>query len=202
MNNSKIRLKFIGSYLKQEDKAPFTPKNAVNLFIVYKLDRWSRDLKSEFTPKHCLFEAAKLIKNADPDKYKYSGYGIGFDLHLEFSLSDGSMGKNVIVFRADMSSSMHIDNKGKNILTLSEGPRQGLDDTALTAEAKYSIIFSRSQRKLCLGLHYNRSNSFLFVNATKKYQFKANNSEIKKYPMCLGNISKDFTSINVKKKQD
>ena len=86
----------------------------------------------------------------------------------------------------------------KNILALGEGPRQGLDDTALTAGAKYSIIFSRSQRKFCLSLHYNGSNSFLFVNATKIYQFKANNSEIKKYPLCLGNISKDCTSISVK----
>ena len=42
-NNSKIRLKFKGSCLKQEDKAPFTPNNVVNLFIIYKFDRWSRD---------------------------------------------------------------------------------------------------------------------------------------------------------------
>ena len=56
------------------------------------------------------------------------------------------MGKNVIIFGADMSSSLHIDNKGKDILILGEGPTQGLDDTTLTAEAKYSINFSRSQR--------------------------------------------------------
>ena len=43
------------------------------------------------------------------------------------------------------------------------------------------------------------SNCFLFVNATKIYKFKANDSEIKKYPLCLGNISKDFTAINMKK---
>ena len=56
------------------------------------------------------------------------------------------MGKNVIIFGADMSSSSHIHNKGKDILILGEGPTQGLDDTTLTAEAKYSINFSRSQR--------------------------------------------------------
>ena len=48
----------------------------------------------------------------------YSGYGIGFDLHSEFSLSDGSMGKTVNIFGAEMSSSVHIDNKGKNNLIL------------------------------------------------------------------------------------
>ena len=46
------------------------------------------------------------------------------------------MGKNVIIFGADMSSSVHIDNKEKDILILGEEPTQGLDDTTLTAEAK------------------------------------------------------------------
>ena len=51
------------------------------------------------------------------------------------------MGKNVIIFGADMSSSVHIDNKNKDILILGEEPTQGLDDAALTAEAKYPIKF-------------------------------------------------------------
>ena len=50
-----------------------------------------------------------------------------------------------------------------------------------------------------LSLHYNGSNSFLFVNATKIHQFKAKDSEIKRYPLCLGNISKDFSVDNMKK---
>ena len=149
MNNTKIRFKFKGSCLKQEDKAPFTPNNVVNLFIFYELDIWSRDLNTDFTLKDCLFGAVKLTKNAGPDKYKCSSYSIGFDSRLEFLLSHGSMGKNVIIFGVDMSSSVHIDNKGKDILILGEGPTQGLDDTTLTGEAKYSINFSRSQRKFC-----------------------------------------------------
>ena len=91
-----------------------------------------------------MFGAVKVTKNADPDKYKYSGSSIGFDSRSEFSLFDGSMGKNVIIFGADINSSVHIDNKGKDILILGEGPTQGLDDTTLTTEAKYSINFSRS----------------------------------------------------------
>ena len=89
------------------------------------------------------------------------------------------MGKNVIIFEADTSSSVHIDNKGKDILVLGEGPRQGLNDTTLTAEAKYPINFTQSGKRFVLSLHYNGSNSFLFVNATKIYQFKTNNYEIK-----------------------
>ena len=47
-------------------------------------------------------------------------------------------------------------------------------------------------------MHHNGSSSFLFVNATNIYQFKAKDSEIKRYPLCLGNVSKDFTAFNVK----
>ena len=57
-----------------------------------------------------------------------------------------------------------------------------LDDITLTGEAQYAINFSRSNKKFCLSLHYNGSNSLLFVNATKIYQFKAKGSETKSIP--------------------
>ena len=107
------------------------------------------------------------------DKYKYSSYSMGFDSRSEFSLTVGSIRKNVI-FGADMSSSVHIDNKNKDILILGEEPTQGLDDTTLTAEAKYLINFTQPRKRFVLSLHYNGSNSFLFVNATKIYQFLKN----------------------------
>ena len=55
-----------------------------SLFIVYELDIWSRDLSPEFTLVDCLFGAVKLIKNAQFNKYGYSGYGIGFDARSKF----------------------------------------------------------------------------------------------------------------------
>ena len=93
--------------------------------------------------------------------------------------------KNAIIFGADMSSSVHVDNKGKDILILGEGLTQGLDDTTLTAEAKYPINFTQSGKRFVLSLHYNGSNSSLFVNAAKVYQFKAKDSEIKDYSLFL-----------------
>ena len=74
-----------------------------------------------------------------------------------------------------MSSSVHIDNKGKDILIIVKGLTQELADTTLTAEAQYSIHFSRSNRKFYLSVHYNGSNSFLFVNATKYINSKQKN---------------------------
>ena len=172
---------------------------AVNLYICYTLDRWSRYLDIDFVLGNCLFGSEKLTKNADPDKYKYSGYGIGFDSRSQFSFVGGSMGKNVIVFGADMSSFVHVDNNEKDILILGEGPTLGSDVTTLTGEAKYPITFTPSNRRLLLSLHYNGSDSFLFVDATKIYQFKAKDSEIKKYPLSLDNVSKDFTIDDMKK---
>ena len=174
---------------------------AVNLYICYTLDWSSRDLNTDLALGNCLFGSVKLTKNADPDKYKYNGYGIGFDSRSEFSFTDGSMGKNVIIFRADMSSSMHFDNRNQGILILGEGLTQGLDDTALTVEAKYPNNFKTSETSFVLSLHYNVKGIFLFVDATKIFQFKAKDSEIKKYSLCLGNISKDFTIGNMKKKK-
>ena len=170
-----------------------------NLYISYKLNPQLRSLNTDFTLNNYLFGSVKLTKNAYVDKYKYSGYGIGFDSRSEFLFTDGSFGKNVIIFGADMSSSVHIDNKGKYILILAEGPTQRLDDTTLTAEAKYPINFTQPWKWFVLNLHYNGSNSFLFVNAAKIYQFKAKDSAIKDYALCLGNISKDFTINNIKK---
>ena len=59
-----------------------------------------------------MFVAVKLTKDADFDKYQYSGYGIGFDRKGSFSFPDGGFGQNVIFLGVDMSSSVHVDNKG------------------------------------------------------------------------------------------
>ena len=67
---------------------------------------------------------------------------------------------------------MHINNKEKDILILAEGPTDELDDTTLKTEPKYPINFTQSRKIFVLSLHFNRSNCFLFVNATKVYRFK------------------------------
>ena len=119
-----------------------------------------QDLNTEFTLKDCLFGAVKSIENADPDKYSYSGCGIGFDSRWHVSYPDFDWGKNVVIFGVENRSSVYIDHTKKDILVLGEGATLGLDGTVITAEVKYSINFSRSQRKFCSNLHYNVSNSF------------------------------------------
>ena len=63
----------------------------------------------------------------------------------------------------------------------------------------YSINFTENNKKLCLNLHYNGANSYLFVNGAEIYKFKAKDSEIVATPLCLGNIWKDWSVDNMKK---
>ena len=97
MNNSRVKLEFKGSFLKQ-DEALFTIKNVLNLYIVYELNIRPQNVNAEFTLKDCLFGAVKLIKNANPNKYSYSRYGIGFDSRSFFSIPTFDWGKSVIIF--------------------------------------------------------------------------------------------------------
>ena len=100
-----------------------------------------------------MFGSDKLIKNTDLDKYKYAGYDIGFDSRGEYYLPDGSIGTYLIVFRVDMSWSVHIDNKGKDTLIIGKGPIQGLDEehtlTTFTRGALYPFIL-QNQEKDCV----------------------------------------------------
>ena len=63
----------------------------------------------------------------------------------------------------------------------------------------YSINFKEKNKTLCLVLHYNEANSYLFVNGTEIYKFEAEDSENVARPLCLGNISKDWLVDNMKR---
>ena len=120
----------------------YIPKKVINIYNSYELNPWVRNLNTDFALNNCLFGSVKLTKKADLDKFNYGGYGIGFDSCSGLWFRDRSMRKNVILFDADMRSSLHIDNKNRNILILGEGPTQRLHNTKLTGEAKYLISFT------------------------------------------------------------
>ena len=120
----------------------YIPKKVINIYNSYELNPWVGNLNTDFALNNCLFGSVKLTKKADLDKFNYGGYGIGFDSCSGLWFRDRSMRKNVILFDADMRSSLHIDNKNRNILILGEGPTQRLHNTKLTGEAKYLISFT------------------------------------------------------------
>ena len=146
-----------------------------------------------------MFRAVKLTKNSNIDKYKYTEYGIGFDSKGTFLFPDTSSGQNVIIFEADMSSSVHANNKVNNILVLGKDFTQEINDKTIYKEKMYSINLTKTIVKFCLSLHYNDDNSYLFVNGKEICKFKAKDSEIVPYLLRLRNISKDFSVDNMKK---
>ena len=121
----KIRLKFNDGCLKQF-KLQYIHAKTINIYIVYELTASSSNDDDPEVRKSS-FGAVRLIKNADIDKYGYSGLGIGFDRKGSFSFYGDGFGINAIIFGVDMSSSVHVDNKKKDILILGKGPTQGLE---------------------------------------------------------------------------
>ena len=148
---------FAGECLLQ-DEAKSRYGKIINIYFAYDLQS-NLNYNPDFTLENCLFGGVTVAKNTDVNKYKYSGYGVGFDGKGVFTHPTDSFGNNAIIFGVDMSSSVHIDNKNKDILILGKGPTQGLGEHSLTAEKMCSINFSTIKRRFCLGLHYNGANS-------------------------------------------
>ena len=187
---SKTKVYFDGACLKQ-DKVTFNHGKIVNIYIVYKIIRITKiNGNRNLTVQNASFGGVSLTKNADVNKYKYSGYGIAFDRTSSFSFPGGGNGQNVIIFGVDMNSCVHVDNKGKDILILGNDLTQGLDEHSLTADKMYLINFSKDNIKFYLSLHYD---------GTEIIKFKAKDSEIVATPLCLGKISKDWSLDNMKK---
>ena len=142
-----------------------------NYHMVYKLN--PRTNSSNIVLENCLFGKIKMRKNADTDKYKYQGHGIGFDLSGIFSHPDGGNGKNVIIFGVDMTNSKYTDNQTKDVLVLGHGLIQKIEDTTIYAEKMYSPNFTVANKTFCFGLHYSGDESYLFVNGKEVIKFKA-----------------------------
>ena len=122
----------------------FNQGKIVNIYIFYEISK-NINISNYPTLENSLF-GGSLTKNADIDRYGYSGYGIGVDRHGSFSFPGTGLGGNVIIFGVDMSSSTKIDNRKQDILVLGKGPTQGLEHT-LSAEKIYSINFTVTGKK-------------------------------------------------------
>ena len=155
-------------------------KNVVNIYIVYKLDPLASTRDKSFTIQNALFGAMQITKNAtDNDKNNYKGYGICFDERSEFghTITDGGRAhttdaRNVLMFGADMSSSVHATNRANHIYLMGTGLTQGINDTTIYAEKNFYRNFTDFGKKFVLSLHYNGDNSYLFVNGRQKLKLK------------------------------
>ena len=137
-NNARIKLSFNIDLLKQ-DKVTYNHGPILNIYIVYRLAPGISN--SGVTLENYLFGAVKLTKNADIDKQRYFGYGIGFDSKGSFKHPSGGYGKNVIIFGADVSNSAHANNKARSILVLGKDFIQGIDNITITQKKCFQKIF-------------------------------------------------------------
>ena len=151
-------------------------ENVVNIYIVYKLDPLASTRDKSFTIQNALFEAMQITKNAtDSDKNNYKGYGICFDERSEFghTITEGGHAhtidaRNVLIFGADMSFSVHATNRANHTYLMGTGLMQGTNDTTIYAEKNFYRNFTDFGKKFVLSLHYNGDNSYLFVNGRQQ----------------------------------
>ena len=104
------------------------------------------------------------------------------------------MVKNVLIFGADMSCSIHATNRANDIYCFGEGLTQGINDTTIYAEKNYWRNFTEHGEKCVLSLHYNGDDSYLFVNSRQELKFKAKNDQFVKEKLCIRNLSNQSTT--------
>ena len=181
--------------------------NVINIYIVYKLNPIASSRDTTFTIQDALFGAMQITKNAtDKDKNNYKGYGICFDERSEFghTITEGGNAhttdvRNVFIFGADMSFSVHATNKANHIYLMGTGLMQGINDTMIYAEKNFYRNFTDFGKKFVLSLHYNGDNSYLFVNGRQELKFEAKTDLLVKEKLCIGNLSEQWTTSELEK---
>ena len=169
-NDGRMHVHLSGSHFQPNKVNTPNNGNVINIYCVYKLD--SIALNS-FTIQNALFGAMQITKNAtDSSKNNYKGYGICFDERSQFghTMTEGGRthitnGRNVLIFGADMSLSIHRTNRTNHLYVMGDEFTQGIHDTTLYVEKKYFRNFTEPNVKFVLSLHYNGNDSSLFVNS-------------------------------------
>ena len=207
-NDGRMYVYLSGNYFKRNKVViPKTNFNVINIYCVYELQPISSLTDTSFTIQNALFGAMQITKDpTNNSKNNYKGYSLCFDERSNFShtiTQDGrqrtSNGKNVLIFGADLSSSIHATNRANHIYCFGEGLTQGINDTTIYAEKNYYRNFTEHGEKFVLSLHYNGDDSYLFVNGRQELKFKANNDQLIKEKLCIGNLSDQWTATESEK---
>ena len=127
-NDGRIHVHLIGNHFQQNKVIIPNNNNAINIYCVYQLDSIASSRDTSFTIQNALFGAMQITKNAtDSDKNNYKGYGICFHERSQFGhtitengVTYTSNGRNVLIFRADMSFSAHAINKANHIYRMGD----------------------------------------------------------------------------------
>ena len=145
-NDGRMHVHLSGNHFQQNKVIIPNNNNAINIYCVYKLDPIASSRDTSFTIQNALFGAMQITKNAtDNTKNHYKGYGICFDERSQFghTITEGGFahttnGRNVLIFGADMSFSVHANTRANHIYLMGDGLTQGINDT--TIYVKKTII--------------------------------------------------------------
>ena len=144
----------------------------------------------------------QITKNAtDNSANNCKGFGICFDERSEFghTITEGGFAhttdaRNVLIFVADMSFSVHVTNRANDIYLMGTGLTQGINDTMIYAEKNFCRNFTDFGKKFMLSLHYDGDDSYLFVNGRQELKFKVKTDQLIKETLCIGNSSDQWTT--------
>ena len=201
-NDGRMHVHLNGNHFQQNVASIPNNNNAVNIYWVYKLDQLASTRDKSYTIQNALFGAMQITKDAtDYDKNDYKGYGTFFDERSEFghTITEGGNphttdARNVLIFGADMSFSVHATNRANHIYLMGTGLTQGINDTTIYAEKNFYRNFTDFSKKFVLSLHYNGDDSYLFVNGRQELKFKCKTDELVKEKLCIGNLSDQWTT--------
>ena len=154
-NDGRMHVHLSGNHFQQNKVIIPNNGNVINIYCVYKLDPIASSRGTSFTLQDALFGAMEITKNAtDNSKNNYKGYGICFDEGSQFghTMSEGGRthitnGRNVLIFGADMSFSIHRTNRANHIYVMGDGLTQGIHGTTLYVEKKYFRNFTEPNVK-------------------------------------------------------
>ena len=144
-NDGRMHVNLNGNHFQQIVAGIPNNNNVINIYCVYKLDPLASTRDKSYTIQNALFGAMQITKDAtDYDKNNYKGYGICFDERSEFgdTITEGGNthttdARNVLIFRADMSFSVHATNRANHIYLMGTGLTQGINDTTIYAEKNF-----------------------------------------------------------------
>ena len=175
-NDGRMHVHLNGNHFQQIAAGIPNNNNVINIYCVYKLDPLASTRDKSYIIQNALFGAMQITKDAtDYDKNNYKGYGICFDERSEFghTITEGGFThttdtRNVLIFGADMSFSVHATNRANHIYLMGTGLPQGINDTTIYAEKNFYRNFRDFGKKCVLSLHYNGDDSYLFVNGRQE----------------------------------
>ena len=178
-NDGRIHVSLSGNHFQQNKVIIPNNNNVINIYCVYELQPTSSSRDDTFTIQNALFGAMQITKNADTSKYDYKGYGICFDEGTQFghTIREGGFdhttsARNVLIFGADTSFSIHATNRENHVYVMGDGFVQGIHDTTIYAGKNFCRNFTDPGKKFVLNLHYNGDESYLFGNGRQELKFK------------------------------